>query len=207
MRLASLLLGLFLWGVAIVAVLESRLGLSPWDVLHQGIARHTPLSFGAANIAVGAVVLVAAWLLGTRPGVGTLLNTLLVGTFIQALLAIGPVARLHEQALASRIGLLALGILVTGAGSAFYIGADLGAGPRDSLMLAGARSLRKRVGLVRASLEAGALVAGVVLGGTVGVGTAVYALAVGPVVEGGFWTLRVSGLAVPEPAEALLLAE
>ena len=206
-RLASLLAGLFLWGVAIVSILESHLGLPPWDVLHQGIARHTPISFGEANIAVGICVLATAWLLRTPPGVGTLLNTALVGTFIQLLLAIGWVAHLHERPLDVRIGLLVFGIAITGAGSAFYIGADLGAGPRDSLMLAGSRRLRKRVGLVRATLELGALVAGIVLGGTFGVGTAVYALAIGPVVEAGFWSLERSGLAVPEPAEALLLPE
>jgi uncharacterized membrane protein YczE len=206
-RLASLLLGLFIWGVAVVSILESHLGLPPWDVLHQGIARHTPISFGAANIVVGSVVLVAAWLLGTRPGLGTVMNTALVGTFIQLLLAIGWVAHLHERPLADRIGLLAFGILITGAGSAFYIGASLGAGPRDSLMLAGAHRLGRRVGVVRTVIELGALAAGVALGGTFGIGTAVYALSIGPVVEAGFWSLQRVGLAVPEPAEALLLPE
>ena len=188
-------------------MLESRLGLPPWDVFHQGIARHTPLTFGAAVIVVGVFVLAVAWLLDVRPGLGTILNTVLVGTFIQLLTSIGWITELAHRPLGVRVALLAFGIATTGAGSAFYIGADLGAGPRDSLMLAGAHRLRKRVGLVRAVIELGALVAGIALGGTAGIGTAVYALAIGPVVEGGFWSVERVGLAVAKPAEALLLPE
>lgn len=207
MRLASLVFGLFIWGVAIVSLLESRLGLAPWDVLHQGIARHTPLSFGAATIAVGVCVLVASWLLGVRPGFGTVANTVLVGTFIQLLSSIDWVAQLSHRPLGVRMLLLAFGIAITGAGSAFYIGADLGAGPRDSLMLAGAKGLRQRVGVVRGALELSALALGYLLGGTAGIGTAVYALAVGPVVEFGFWAVQRAGWADAAPAEALLLPE
>src|SRR5437762_1062835 len=90
LRMAVLLSGLFLFACGIVALLESRLGLSPWDVLHQGLARHTPLSFGEANIAVGIVVLTAAWLLGARVGVGVVLGgTVGVGTVAFAV-GIGP---------------------------------------------------------------------------------------------------------------------
>ena len=87
-RAASLLFGLGLFALAIVLILESRLGLSPWDVLNQGLSRHTPLSFGMANVAVGLTVLVVGWALGGRPGIGTLANAVLVGTFIQGLTSI-----------------------------------------------------------------------------------------------------------------------
>ena len=104
--------------------------------------------------------------------------------------------------------LLACGIALAGPGSAFYIGADLGAGPRDTLMLVGAQRTGRRIGLVRAAIELGALVAGIVLGGTFGVGTVVYALSVGPVVEAGFWLLSRSPLAVVEPGEpAVVIGE
>src|SRR6266496_3216944 len=96
-RLVILVAGLFVFAVAIVAQLESRLGLSPWDTLHQGIAKHTPLSFGVANICVSAVVVTVAWLLGARIGIGTLANAVLVGGFIQALTAIGPVDRVSDS--------------------------------------------------------------------------------------------------------------
>src|SRR5207253_1358399 len=79
-RLALLLAGLLLFAAGIVALLESRLGLSPWDVLHQGLARHTPLSFGEANILASVVVVAAARLLGARVGIGTVANAVLVGS-------------------------------------------------------------------------------------------------------------------------------
>jgi uncharacterized membrane protein YczE len=190
-----LVAGLFLFAVAIVLQLESRLGLSPWDTLHQGISRHTRLSFGMASVCVSVVVLLLAWRLGARVGVGTVANAVLVGTFIEALTAIGPVDRLSESPLGVRIVLLAVSMVLIGIGSALYLGAWLGAGPRDSLMVVGGERTGLRLGLVRGGLEILALAAGFALGGTIGVGTVVFALGVGPALEAGFWGLRRSGLA------------
>jgi uncharacterized protein len=198
-RLVSLVFGLFLFALGIVLTLESDLGLWPWDVLHQGIAHHTPLTFGEANVVVGVLVLLVAWLLGGRPGVGTIANATLVGLFIQGLTSIGWVDSLGDHGLGVRILLLAVGIALAGPGSAFYIGADLGAGPRDTLMLVGARRTGRRVGVVRAAIELCALAVGIALGGTFGVGTVAFAVLVGPVVELGFWLLENSPLAAPEP--------
>ena len=194
------MLGLFLFALGVVLILESELGLSPWDVLSQGLSKHTPLSFGAATIVVGLAVLLLAWSLGGRPGVGTVANAVLVGTFIQLLTSIDAVSRLDDQALGVRIVLLTVGIVLIGPASAFYIGADLGAGPRDTLMLVGARRTRFRIGVVRAGLELMALAAGIALGGTFGVGTIAFALLVGPVVEASFALLGRSPLAKPSPA-------
>jgi len=193
-------LGLFLFALGVVLILESELGLSPWDVLSQGLSKHTPLSFGVATIVIGLAVLLLAWSLGGRPGVGTVANAVLVGTFIQLLTSIDAVARLDDQALGVRIVLLAAGIALIGPASAFYIGADLGAGPRDTLMLVGARRTRFRIGVVRAGLELMALAAGIALGGTFGVGTIAFALLVGPVVEASFALLGRTPLAKPSPA-------
>ena len=201
-RLASLVVGLFLFALAIVLLLESKLGLSPWDVLNQGIARHSPLSFGAANVAVGLAVLVLAWGLGGAPGVGTVANAVLVGTFIQLLTSIDGIDDLSSDPLGARIALLVAGIALVGPASALYIGADLGAGPRDTLMLVGARRTGRRVGVVRATLEATALAAGIVLGGTFGVGTVAFALLVGPVVETSFALLARSPIAAEQPVAA-----
>jgi uncharacterized protein len=201
LRFASLVFGLFLFALAIVLTLESRLGLWPWDVLHQGIARHTPLSFGAANIVVGVTVLFVAWALGGKPGIGTLANATLIGLFIQGLTSIGRVEGLAHSSLGVRIVLLTCGIALAGPGSAFYIGADLGAGPRDTLMLVGALRTGRRIGVVRAAIEISALALGIALGGTFGVGTIAFALLVGPVVEVGFWLLGRSPLAAEEPSE------
>ncbi len=199
-RVVSLVFGLVLFALGIVLILESKLGLSPWDVLNQGLSKHTPLSFGMANVVVAIVILLVAWSLGGRPGIGTVANALLIGSFIQGLTAIHALTALAHDGLSVRIPLLIVGILLIGPGSAFYIGADLGAGPRDTLMLVGARRSGRRVGLVRAVLELCALAAGIALGGTFGVGTVLFALGVGPVVEASFALLARSSLAVPSPA-------
>jgi uncharacterized protein len=205
LRLASLVFGLFLFALAIVLTLESRLGLWPWDVLHQGIARHTPLTFGLANVVVGVVVLAISWALGGKPGLGTVANAVLIGLFIQLLTSLDAVQDLGDASLPVRVGLLAAGIALAGPGSAFYIGADLGAGPRDTLMLVGRLRSGRRIGLVRFAIEAAVLVLGIALGGTFGVGTVAFALFVGPVVEASFWLLARTPLtdaARPAPAPA-----
>lgn len=198
-RLASLFAGLVTIGAAIVALLESRLGLAPWDVFHVGIAAHGPLTIGTASIAVGLAVLLVAWVLGQPPGFGTVANAVVIGAVVEVLRRLPWIAHLPSAGLAWRAGLLALGVALFGLGSALYIGAGLGAGPRDSLMLVLARRLGVRIALVRIGLEAAALVSGWVLGGTVGVGTAAVALALGPAVEASFRLLIRLGLAEPAP--------
>ena len=196
----SLVAGLFMFAVGIVLILESKLGLSPWDVLNQGLSKQTPLSFGMANVVVALTVLCVAWALGGPPGIATVANAVLIGVFIQLLTSIGAVTGLAHDGLASRVALLVLGIWLIGPATAFYIGADLGAGPRDTLMLVGARRTGFRVGIVRAVLELGALAIGIALGGTFGIGTIAFAFLVGPIVESSFALLARSPLAVPSPA-------
>ena len=201
-RVPVLLLGLALFAAGIVAALESRLGLSPWDALHQGISRHTPLSFGEANIAVSAAVLAVAWLLGARIGFGTVANAVLVGSLVQLFSSLDAVAGLAHDPLRVRIVLLAAGLALMGVGTALYLGAGLGAGPRDSLMVVGAQRTRFRIGVVRGALELSALAAGVALGGTFGVGTVAFAFGIGPSVEVSFWLLARSRLGrVERPVE------
>jgi uncharacterized membrane protein YczE len=195
-RAASLGFGLFVFAVGIVFILDSRLGLSPWDVLNQGLSKHSPLSFGMANVVISLVVLLVGWALGGKIGIGTVANAVLVGTFIDLLTR---VVDLSHQPVGVRIPMLLLGICLIGPGSALYIGADLGAGPRDTLMLVGARRTGVRVGIVRAALELCALAAGIVLGGTFGVGTILFALLVGPIVEWSFALLARTPLALPSP--------
>jgi uncharacterized protein len=193
-RSASLVVGLLLFALGIVLILESKLGLSPWDVLNQGIAKHTPLSFGMANVAVALVVLCVAWALGGKPGIGTVANAVLVGTFIQGLTSIDAITQLQHEPLGVRIVLLLAGIALIGPATAFYIGADFGAGPRDTLMLVGTRRTGIRVAVVRGTLELCALLVGIALGGTFGIGTVLFALGVGPVIEWSFWALARSPL-------------
>lgn len=193
-RFAWLVLGLFLFALGIVLLLESELGLSPWDVLNQGIAEQTPLTFGAANVLIGLIVLVVAWRLGAKIGVGTFANAILIGVFVDLLLAVDAIEELADSALPARIGLLAAGIVAIAIGSAFYIGAAMGAGPRDSLMLVLTKRTGWRVGVIRTLLEGSVTLVGFVLGGTVGIGTLVFAFGIGPAIEASFGLLAGSPL-------------
>lgn len=197
MRSAVLLVGLALCALGIVLMIEAGLGLSPWDVLQQGISERTPLSFGLANVAVGLAVLVLTWRLGARIGPGTIANAALIGLMVDGLAALDEVDALSESPLGVRCMLLVAALLAFGIGSGLYIGADLGAGPRDSLMLVLALRTRTRISVVRASIELVVTVLGFALGGTLGVGTAVFALAIGPAVELGFWLVCAVGIARP----------
>jgi uncharacterized membrane protein YczE len=186
-RAVWLVTGLVLCALGILAFLESKLGLPPWDVLHQGIAEHTPLSFGLANEAVAVVVLFLAWRLGSRPGPGTVANAVLIGLVVALVQPVGFVEQLAGWPLGARAGLLVAGLVLFGAGSALYIGAAMGAGPRDSLMLVGSLRTGARIGVVRAALEASVLAVGYLLGGRAGIGTVAFAALIGPAVEGSFW--------------------
>jgi uncharacterized membrane protein YczE len=196
-RSAILTVGLVLFAIGISSIYESKLGLSPWDVLNQGVAKHTPLSFGTANIAIALLILVVARRLDVRPRVGTIANALLVGTFVDLLLRVHRIDALGHDMLAVRIVLLVAGIFIIGFGTALYLGADMGAGPRDSLMLGLTRRVRSRIGVVRTGLEIVATGAGFALGGTVGIGTLAFALGIGPAIELSFAALRRSPLAAP----------
>lgn len=204
-RWASLVVGLWLFALGIVLLLESELGLSPWDVLNQGVSDRTALSFGTANIVVAFVVLVLAWALGARIGPGTVANALLIGLFVDLLLSLAWVDALGGG-LAARACLLVGGIAAIGLGSGLYIGADLGAGPRDSLMLVLARRTGVRIGIVRGALEAAVTVLGFALGGTVGVGTLLFVVGIGPAVELAFVALLRVGLAAPHPAVSRIVS-
>jgi uncharacterized membrane protein YczE len=199
-RIAALVFGLFLCAVGVVLFLESELGLPPWDVLHQGLAELLDVGFGVANLIVSAVILALAWLLRAYIGLGTLLNALLIGTFVIGLTAIDGLTALSEEPLGVRIALLPLALLCFGVGSAFYIAPTLGAGPRDSLMLVTSLRLKLRIGVARTVIEVLALVLGFALGGTAGVGTLVFAVGIGPAVELSFWLLERTPLAAPAVA-------
>lgn len=186
-----LLAGLWLFAAGVVLGLRSKLGVGPWDVLHDGIRQVTPLSFGVATIAVGLVLLLAGAVAGVRPGPGTLVNMVIIGIFSDAMLASGIGADLDARGLPMRLAAVAVGVGLVALGSALYIGAGLGSGPRDSLMLAIAARTGLRVGVVRALIETTVLVAGVLLGGSAGIGTILFAFGIGPAVEVAFRLLRV----------------
>jgi uncharacterized membrane protein YczE len=179
-------------GTGIGLMADADLGLGPWDVLHQGLARHTGLTLGSLNIAVGAVVLLLWIPLRQRLGIGTVLNVLVIGVVVDLTLAALP----DLDHLAVRTALMLGGVLLMGVGSGLYIGAGLGPGPRDGLMT-GVAARGHSVRSVRTALELGVLVLGWALGGTVGVGTVVLAVAIGPLVQA---SLEWLGLPARTPA-------
>lgn len=183
-RLPQLLVGIPVLGLGIALTLQARLGVSPYDVLHQGIAKQTGLSFGTVVIGVGLVILVLWIPLRQRPGIGTVVNTLTVGLVIDLALLVLP----EPDLMAARIAMLLAGIVVTALGMGLYIGAGLGPGPRDGLMT-GIAAKGFPLWAVRTVLEVTALVAGWLLGGNVGVGTVIFAFSIGPL--GHFFLARL----------------
>lgn len=190
-RLPRLLLGLVIFGCGIALLVRSDIGLGPWDVLHQGISDRTGIPIGTVGILVSIPVL-ALWLpVGVRPGIGTVLNVLVVGGTIDLALVVLPAV----EAAAAQVGLMVAGVVAMGLGSGLYIGAGLGPGPRDGLMVGlQARGIGS-VRTVRTGIELVVLVLGWSLGGTVGPGTLVQALSIGPLVQ-----LFLGRLAMPPMA-------
>jgi uncharacterized membrane protein YczE len=178
-RLPQLIAGLALYGTSMAMQLRATLGVDPWDVFHQGLARHLPLSFGLVTALTGVVVLLLWLPLRQRPGVGTVANVVVIAVSVDAALALIPVL----SALPARIALLSGGIVLNGVASAAYIGARLGPGPRDGLMTGLAARTGWSIRLVRTGIELTVLAAGWLLGGTVGIGTVAYALAIGPLTQ------------------------
>jgi uncharacterized membrane protein YczE len=178
-RLLQLTAGLTLYGGSMAMMYRASLGLDPWDVLHAGIAGHTPLSFGTVVIVVGFLVLLLWVPLRQLPGFGTVANVILIGVVCDLGLAVLST----PDGLVARLALLLSGVFLNGLAGALYIGSQLGPGPRDGLMTGLVRRTGRSVRLVRTSIEVGVLAVGFLLGGAVGLGTVVYALAIGPLVH------------------------
>ncbi|MDQ2808215.1 MAG: membrane protein [Chloroflexota bacterium] len=188
-RVVMLVAGLFAFALGIVCNYKAAIGLGPWDCFHLGLSLHLPITPGQASELTGALIIICSWAFGVRPGVGTIANMVLVGQFFDVLNTHLP--SLADAALPWRIALQLLGIAIIGFASGLYIRANLGAGPRDSLMLALTRRTGQRVAVVRGAVEVSVLGFGFLLGGTVGLGTLIYPFAIGPAVEAGFRLFRV----------------
>lgn len=194
-RWVQLLAGLVAYGVAIGFMLRAGIGVPPWDVLAQGITGQTGMPFGLVVNLVGALVLLLWIPIRQRPGVGTVLNVLLIGPSAELGLWLMPQQTVPWQQGVVFAGGLALLALATG----LYVGARLGPGPRDGLMT----GLHARTGwpiwVVRTGIEVTVLTLGAVLGGQLGVGTLAFALLIGPMVNVTLPLLRVPGPAPVTP--------
>lgn len=195
-RWVQLLAGLVLYGVALGIMVRAGIGVAPWDVLGQGVARQTGLPFGLVTNIVGALVLLLWIPLKQRPGVGTILNVLLIGTSAELGLWLVPQQTVPWQQGIVFAGGLALLAIATG----LYIGARLGPGPRDGLMTGVHARTGWPIWVVRTGIEVTVLTVGWLLGGQVGVGTLAFALLIGPMVGVTLPLLRVP--VRPQPREA-----
>ncbi|KPU43264.1 hypothetical protein OXPF_32780 [Oxobacter pfennigii] len=187
-RLLRLIWGLFLYAVGIVVTLNAHIGYAPWEVFHVGFAKTAGISIGTASIIAGAVIGIIALLLGEKLGLGTILNMLLIGVFLDLILGfhIIPMA----SSFAFGIIMLIIGLFVIALASYFYIGSAFGAGPRDSLMVALTRKTRLPIGVCRGMIELLAVFAGWRLGGMFGIGTIISALTIGFCVQITFRLLK-----------------
>ncbi len=178
-RIAQLALGLFLYGFAIALMVRAGIGVGPWDVLALGVVAHTGWDYGLVTNLIGAAVLLLWIPIRQRPGVGTVLNVLLIGPSASVGLALIP-----QQTVPWMQGLVfAGGLALLAVATGLYIGARLGPGPRDGLMTGLVRRTGWKVWVVRTGIEVSVLLVGWLLGGQVGVGTLAFALLIGPMVN------------------------
>lgn len=192
-RLARLFSGLVLFGFGLALMVIADLGLSPWDVFHQGVSERTGIPIGTVVIITGLLLLIVWIPLKERIGIGTIANAIVIGVVLDLSLLFLPD---QIDVLAVRWLTMLLGVLLVAIGSGFYIGAGLGPGPRDGLMTGITRRTGYPLGIVRGVLEIGILIIGWLLGGTVGVGTLVFAFGIGPLVQ--FFLNRLQLIPVTE---------
>jgi uncharacterized membrane protein YczE len=183
-RLPKLIFGLVLFGVGIAFMAQANLGLGPWEVFHQGIARHTGVQLGTVSIVLGVPILLLWLPLGERPGIGTVLNIALIGLATNETLLLLPA----PTDVPVQIALMLLGVVSIGVASGIYLATDLGPGPRDGLMTGVHHRFGLSIRRARTSIELTVLVGGFLMGGTVGLGTFAFAFGIGPIVQ---WSLGV----------------
>jgi uncharacterized membrane protein YczE len=185
-RWARLISGLALLGLSIAFMKQANLGLGPWDVLSDSLAGLTGMQLGTVSIIIGAIVLLLWIPIREKPGIALVPNILLIGVFTNVGLAMVQSA----TGTLLRSVWLGIGLFMAGFGSVLYLGSQLGAGPRDGLMLGLSRKTGWSVRFTRTALEVFVLIVGWVLGGAVGIGTVVFALAIGPAMQ---WLADRSG--------------
>jgi len=188
LRLLRLIFGLFLYALGIVITLKAHVGYAPWDVLHVGLAKTTGMTIGLASILVGILIVAIAFFLGEKLGLGTILNMILIGVFLDFILKLNLIPAMDNFIWG--VIMLIVGLFVISLATYFYIGSGFGAGPRDSLMVSLARKTKLPIGFCRGTIEVIAVVVGWKLGGMVGIGTVIAALAIGFCIQITFRVLK-----------------
>ncbi len=182
-KLARCITGLAFFGFGITLFLRANLGLAPWDIFHKGLSEKFDISIGLVIEGVGLLLLLLWIPLRQRPGVGTILNAIEIGLVVNLT---KPIIGEPDQLIIRTLMVIA-GVIVIGLGSALYIGAGLGSGPRDGLMLGlSKRSIAGRqisIRVARTVVEISVMVAGLFLGGSIGIGTLIFMFGIGPLVQ------------------------
>lgn len=158
-------------------MINANLGLSPWDVLHQGISNNINITIGQANIGIGIIVVIVDIILGENLGWGTILNMIVIGLLIDILMLNNLVPL--GSSIFSGLIMMCLGMFSMGIGCVLYLGSGLGSGPRDGMMVALNKKTGKSIRQIRGIMESSVLVIGYFLGGTVGMGTLITAIGLG----------------------------
>lgn len=198
-RIIQLLVGLFLYGLGIAFLIRSDLGAASWDVLTQGVSHHISLSFGTITVILSGIVLLFWIPIRQKPGIGTVLNSLLIGPSADASFAIIP----EIETLWIRIVFIVLGIIVVGLATGLYIGSRFGPGPRDGLMTGLHRVTGQPIWKVRVGLELAVVAIGWLLGGTVGIGTIAFAVFIGYACQ---FFMRIFNINLPSDSEENIVA-
>jgi uncharacterized membrane protein YczE len=174
-RFAKLNLGLFIYGIGIALMVHASIGVAPWDVLAQGISKQTGISFGQATIAVSVMVLLSWIPLRVKPGIGSILNGLLLGVYADLILPLLPVLNGYWQQLAVFLA----GLLIISFATGMYISCDMGKGPRDGLNTGLAQKLKLPFWQARSIVEIAVVSVGFAMGGQVREGTLIFAISIG----------------------------
>ncbi|HEY5885323.1 MAG TPA: hypothetical protein VIT88_11585 [Pyrinomonadaceae bacterium] len=178
-RWTKLLIGLAFIGFSIAFMKHANLGLGPWDVLNDGLSELTGMQLGTVSIIVGAIVLLLWIPVRERPGIALVPNIILIGAFTDIGLAL---VQSVSSVLLRSVWLIT-GLLLASFGTALYLGSQLGAGPRDGLMLGLSRRTGWSLRRTRTALEILVVFVGWLLGGAIGVGTVIFALTIGPAIQ------------------------
>jgi len=181
--LLFLIFGLFLFGLGETLLLASGAGVSPWTVLAEGISIYSSYSVGWSTFWMSLAVLLLWIPLKQKPGIGTILNVIIIALVFDYTLPYLP----NPENYGFKVLQVIIGVLITGLGSGFYLISNLGPGPRDGLMTGVQRITGKPIALVRSTIEVIVVFFGWKLGGTVGLGTIIFALGIGPTVAAGIY--------------------
>ncbi len=178
---SRLILGILLYALGIVLSINANLGVSPWDTFHQGISNLVNITFGQASIAVGFIIVLLNLYLKENIGIGTILNMILIGIFIDLIMYYN-IIPIMDSLIAGLI-MMILSMFIIALATYCYIGAGFGSGPRDGLMVGLTKKTGRPVGLIRGLIELSVLLIGFLLGGKVGIGTVILAFGIGPIVQ------------------------